>query len=33
VYTVDQNNVKSTTSFKGTTVTGKACWLVKGSEC
>jgi type IV pilus assembly protein PilE len=33
VYTVDQNNAKSTTSFKGSAVTGKACWLVKGSEC
>lgn len=33
VYTVNHDNVKATTKFKGNTVTGKACWLVKGSEC
>lgn len=33
VYTVDHANARTTTSFKGSTVTGKACWLVKGSEC
>jgi type IV pilus assembly protein PilE len=31
-YTLNSNNVKGTTSFKGTAVT-KTCWLVKGSEC
>ena len=33
VYTVDAGNARATTSFKGATVTGKACWLVKGNEC
>ncbi|MDP4300099.1 type IV pilin protein [Leptothrix discophora] len=33
VYTVDQANARATTSFKGATVSGKACWLVKGGEC
>ncbi|TFZ08724.1 type 4 fimbrial biosynthesis protein [Ramlibacter humi] len=33
VYTLTEANVQSTTSFKGATVTGKQCWLVKGSEC
>nr|WP_130480995.1 prepilin-type N-terminal cleavage/methylation domain-containing protein [Sphaerotilus mobilis] len=32
-YTVDHANARTTTSFKGSTVTGKDCWLVKGSEC
>lgn len=32
-FTLSSTNVKSTTSFKGSTVTGKACWLIKGSEC
>jgi type IV pilus assembly protein PilE len=32
-YTVDQSNARATTMFKGTAVSGKACWLVKGSEC
>ncbi len=31
-YTLDHNNQRATTSFKGTTST-KSCWLVKGSEC
>ena len=31
-YTVDQLNVKATTSFKGAS-SGKQCWLVGGSEC
>jgi type IV pilus assembly protein PilE len=31
-FTLDSNNVKSTTSFKGNAV-AKSCWLVKGSEC
>jgi len=33
VYTINQANVQATTTFKGATVTGKNCWLVKGSEC
>lgn len=34
VYTVTQdNNSKATTTFKGVAVSGKACWLVRGSEC
>jgi type IV pilus assembly protein PilE len=33
VYTINQANTQTTTSFKGLTVTGKNCWLVKGSEC
>jgi len=33
VYTLDSSNAKSTTTFKGVAVTGKACWLVNGSEC
>jgi type IV pilus assembly protein PilE len=33
VYTADESSGKTTTSFKGTAVTGKACWLVKGGEC
>lgn len=31
-FTLNSDNVKGTTSFKGGTVT-KTCWLVKGSEC
>jgi len=33
VYTLDQANLQATTSFKGAAVSGKNCWLVKGSEC
>ncbi|MEY4754674.1 MAG: hypothetical protein RJA44_2349 [Pseudomonadota bacterium] len=33
VYTVTQDNTRATTKFKGSAVSGKACWLVKGSEC
>lgn len=33
VYTLDNNNAKTTTLFKGAAVAGKNCWLVKGSEC
>ncbi|MGL6040469.1 MAG: type IV pilin protein [Deefgea sp.] len=33
VYTLTDTNVKSTTKFKGSSVSGKACWLVSGSEC
>ncbi|MEY4750359.1 MAG: hypothetical protein RIQ60_2573 [Pseudomonadota bacterium] len=32
-YTVDQDNTKATTQYKGATMTGKTCWLVKGNEC
>jgi type IV pilus assembly protein PilE len=32
VYTVDQNNTRGTTMYKGAVV-AKACWLVKGTEC
>lgn len=31
-YTIIESNAKSTTKFKGSTVT-KSCWLVKGTEC
>lgn len=31
-YTIIESNAKSTTKFKGATVT-KSCWLVKGTEC
>jgi len=33
VYTLDDTNLHTTTQFKGNTVTGKNCWLLKGSEC
>lgn len=33
VYTVDQDNKQTTTMFKGATVSGRNCWLMKGSEC
>jgi type IV pilus assembly protein PilE len=33
VYTIDQNNTKTTTTYKGAAVSGKACWLVRGNEC
>ncbi|WP_290870810.1 type IV pilin protein [Aquabacterium sp.] len=34
VYTITQDGSKATTSFKGSTVTGKSCWLTKStSEC
>ena len=32
VFTIDNNNVKATTTFKGAAVS-KTCWLVAGSEC
>jgi type IV pilus assembly protein PilE len=32
VYTVDHNNARATTQFKGAVV-ASACWLIKGSEC
>lgn len=33
IYTLNSSNVKSTTQFKGQSVSGKSCWLVNGSEC
>lgn len=32
VYTLDHNNARATTTFKGASVT-KSCWLMKGQEC
>lgn len=32
VYTVDEENVRATTKFRGDTVS-KSCWLLKGDEC
>lgn len=32
VYSIDHDNNRRTTSFKGTAV-NKACWLIQGSEC
>lgn len=32
-YTIDHDNVRTTTQFKGTGVSGKNCWLTKGAEC
>ena len=32
-YTVNQVGAKATTAFKGASVSGKACWLIKGDEC
>jgi type IV pilus assembly protein PilE len=32
VYTINQDNAQTTTSFKGATVS-KSCWLIRGSEC
>jgi type IV pilus assembly protein PilE len=32
-YTVNHNNDRATTQYKGATYTDKTCWLVKGSEC
>lgn len=33
VYTINQANLQATTTFKGSAVSGKNCWLVKGTEC
>ncbi|WP_457350036.1 type IV pilin protein [Roseateles sp. P5_D6] len=33
VYTINEANVQATTTFKGAAMTGKNCWLAKGSEC
>lgn len=32
-YTLDHTNTRTTTQFKGQTMSDKSCWLVKGSEC
>lgn len=32
IYTLDQDNVKGTTKFKGSAV-AKSCWLLRGDEC
>lgn len=32
VYSIDEANVRATTTFKGETVS-KSCWLLKGDEC
>jgi type IV pilus assembly protein PilE len=32
VYTLNQDNVRKTTKFKGSAI-DKSCWLIKGSEC
>lgn len=32
-YSLTEANAKGTTRFKGSNVSGKACWLVRGSEC
>lgn len=33
VYTINDANLQTTTSFKGAAVTGKNCWLVKSTSC
>lgn len=33
VYTVNESNAQATTQFKGQAVSGRNCWLQKGSEC
>lgn len=32
-YSIDHDNTQRTIKFKGQAVSGKTCWLVKGSEC
>lgn len=32
-YTISESNAKTTTKYKGTTQSGKTCWLIAGSEC
>jgi hypothetical protein len=32
VYTIDHNNTRQTTRFKGTAV-ARSCWIIGGSEC
>jgi type IV pilus assembly protein PilE len=33
VYSVNQDNARATTQYKGTTMSDKTCWLTKGNEC
>ena len=33
VYTINESNQQRTTQFKGQAMTGKNCWLMKGTEC
>jgi type IV pilus assembly protein PilE len=33
VYTINHANLQTTTSFKGATVSGKNCWLIKSTSC
>lgn len=33
IYTLTESNVQATTRFKGSAVSGKACWLLRGGEC
>jgi len=32
-YTVNQNNAKATTVFKGANMSGKTCWMSKSDDC
>lgn len=32
-FTLNSNNVKGTTKFKGAATSNKNCWMIKGSEC
>jgi type IV pilus assembly protein PilE len=32
-YTLNSNNVRMTSEFKGAVVNNRQCWLVKGTEC
>lgn len=33
IYTLSEANTKATTKYNNAAQTGKACWLLKGSEC
>jgi type IV pilus assembly protein PilE len=33
VYTVNDQGQQATTQFKGQTMSGKKCWLMRGNEC
>lgn len=33
VYTLDEGGGKQSTAFKGASISGKSCWLIRGSEC
>jgi type IV pilus assembly protein PilE len=33
VYTLTPDNRQGTSTFKGESVSGKSCWLIKGDEC